>query len=129
MPIKTIIQELESVKLITREGFKFAHPQLLGYPRCCGPGSGLLEELIPDAINGVPLSAACDIHDDCWANAEKSWNNFHMGNGIFLHNLVQLYLHFKDQMTPKDQLLTQQAILGYSFAVSTLGVPVYWGKF
>ena len=43
-----------------------------------------------------------------------------------MRNMFAIYRKYEDQLTPKDQLLTQQALLGYFVAVDSLGAVVYW---
>lgn len=123
-----MIQTIEGVNLITPSTFQFKQLKLMGYPNCCGPSTGFLEEAIPDTINGVPFGPACDVHDHEWGipRKYKSWNHFHASNSRFLRNLLALIDHFQDQLAIADYLETERMAVRYYKAVDTVGNLFYW---
>lgn len=54
---------------------------------CCGPGHGLIEQLVPEHFLRLRISAACDVHDKMWGLCEPTWADFHVTNDVFQVNL------------------------------------------
>lgn len=89
----TIVEVFDGVQLIRPlDGFAWPHPTFDGFPECCGAGpSGTIsQEVVPESIMGLAVGPACCVHDDMFTRGEKTWQNFHYANAVFLVNLLQI---------------------------------------
>lgn len=56
----------------------------------CGPGRGILEQLVPDKILGLSIRPACAIHDFMYSVAEYSIKAKEEADRVFLNNMIRL---------------------------------------
>lgn len=89
----------------------------------CGPGRGVLEKLVPENLLGCSVSAACSIHDFCYAIGHTIEDK-NEADRIFLNNMIRLIeayggLHFM------IHLRLRRAFIYYE-AVCHFGGPAFW---
>jgi hypothetical protein len=88
----------------------------------CGPG-GWLGELVPETIWGVPVSAACDIHDWMYVMG-KTQADKEEADDVFRNNLLRLISAAGGPWWLR--WLRQQRVLVYYEAVQHFGGPLFW---
>lgn len=121
--MKTRVITIEGVELIVREGYVPPYTKLQDFPDCCGAGEGFGEKVIPDKILGLNISAACDIHDDCFGCGEPTWADFHQSNSVFFRNIYKI-IRTKSSNRFIGTLRVISASV-YFGAVDTVGSIVY----
>lgn len=89
----------------------------------CGPGGGIGDMLVPDRMWGLKVTAACKIHDWCFAG----WNDklgFELANDIFKNNLLRI-IHQKKSCKFLKFLRKRRAIKYYG-AVQFFGETAFF---
>jgi len=121
--MKTKLITLDGVQLVCRDGYNPPHELLADFDNCCGAGEGLGEKLVPDKIMGVKISAACNIHDDCFEMGDATWADFHQSNSMFIRNIINIL-----RVKSKWRILGFFRVLmaaTFFYAVDTIGAAIY----
>lgn len=100
------------------------HLTLDEFPTFCGAGRGLGDAVVPERMWGLPISAACYIHDFAWTLA-NSENEMRQGNVMFLQSMMAIIL--ARSRFPLRQLRCYRAVT-YFNAVETLGRECFWNS-
>ena len=90
----------------------------------CGPGRGILEQIIPEFILGVCITPACAIHDFMYREGKASDEDKHNADLVFLNNIVRLI----EESTKYKVVLYPRLLFGflYYWFVKVFGGPAFW---
>jgi hypothetical protein len=93
----------------------------------CGPGGGsllsrALNWLIPDALLGLPIKAACQIHDWMYAEGETVADK-EEADRVFLNNMLRLIEAESSWLLKRHR---RSLALEYYSQVHDFGGPAFW---
>jgi hypothetical protein len=111
--------------------FLFAPPEYWRLPEDvresyrCGPGRGVLEQLVPEKMYGLSVSPACSIHDFMYAHGNTS-DDKREADIVFLNNMIRL-IEAGGGWWFLRKLRLRRAYIYYE-AVKDFGGPCYWNE-
>jgi len=120
--VKTKLISIDGVQLVVRDGYEPSCDKLKDFPTSCGAGDGVGDKLIPDKILWLKVSAACEIHDDCFEHADATWADFHQCSNMFIRNLLSIITSKSMRAVGFFRVLIASV---YFFAVDTVGSKVF----
>jgi hypothetical protein len=116
--VNTILERFDGVSLIRPLGdFRWPHPTFDGFPKCCGAGKGIGNDIVPETILGLNVSPACCVHDYMQDRAPRTWGGFHYSNAVFLVNLLEINRVKSNWFMQKCRI---PIIIGWFAAVSSV---------
>lgn len=89
----------------------------------CGPGRGVLEQLVPDTVWGLCITPACAIHDFMYRVGENDQDKVD-ADDVFLNNMVRII-----EAKTRNQILLclrLRRAKTYYHAVKVFGGPAFW---
>ena len=114
----------KKVNLLAPQNTVFPSDQLDAYDKCCGPGGGFGEQIIPEKIWGVRISAACYIHDRMYEVALPDiWERV-QSDTVFSHNMRAIISALSKTGITKS--LRMYRATTYYNAVDYFGEKVFW---
>ena len=89
----------------------------------CGPGSGLGDKFVPDAILGLSIRDACLIHDFYYRYMDKSIECKKEADRVFLNNMVRIIVDKGGALKCVRLRIARK----YYQVVKYFGGPAFWG--